>query len=63
MGEPATAMRDPIFYRWHAFIDDMFQEYKATLGGYSVQDVNTIQRSINYNTEDRFCTETNLNIR
>uniref|UniRef100_A0A481MQJ8 Phenoloxidase n=1 Tax=Nipponaphis monzeni TaxID=196483 RepID=A0A481MQJ8_9HEMI len=39
MGEPATAMRDPIFYRWHAYIDDIFQEYKATLGGYSVQDL------------------------
>lgn len=27
-------MRDPIFYRWHAFVDDVFQDYKATLPRY-----------------------------
>lgn len=39
MGEPATAMRDPIFYRFHAFCDDIFQEHKNTLPEYSVQQV------------------------
>nr|AII81929.1 phenol oxidase [Blattella germanica] len=36
IGDPATAMRDPIFYRWHAFVDDVFQEHKATLPPYEV---------------------------
>jgi len=40
MGDSATAMRDPIFYRWHAYIDDIFQEYKATLPRYSVANLN-----------------------
>ncbi|XP_017775911.1 PREDICTED: phenoloxidase 2-like [Nicrophorus vespilloides] len=40
MGDSATAMRDPIFYRWHAYIDDMFQEYKATLPRYNEENLN-----------------------
>lgn len=39
MGEPSTAMRDPIFFRWHAYIDDLFQEFKATIPSYNVQNV------------------------
>lgn len=39
MGDVATAMRDPVFYRWHAQIDDMFQEFKATLPQYQVAQV------------------------
>ncbi|KAE8573029.1 Putative prophenoloxidase [Halyomorpha halys] len=39
MGDPATAMRDPIFYRWHAFIDDIFAEHKNTLPRYTTQQV------------------------
>ncbi|XP_076237383.1 phenoloxidase subunit A3 isoform X2 [Calliopsis andreniformis] len=35
MGDSATAMRDPVFYRWHAFVDDVFQEYKQTLPEYT----------------------------
>nr|WGN96288.1 setae polypeptide [Ochrogaster lunifer] len=35
MGDSATAMRDPIFYRWHSFIDDIFQVYKDKLTPYS----------------------------
>ncbi|XP_045467590.1 phenoloxidase 1-like [Harmonia axyridis] len=34
MGDSTTAMRDPVFYRWHAHIDDIFQEFKATLPSY-----------------------------
>ncbi|XP_060843836.1 phenoloxidase 1-like [Rhopalosiphum padi] len=37
MGDPATAMRDPIFYRWHAYTDDIFQEFKATIPTYTTQ--------------------------
>lgn len=39
IGDSSTAMRDPAFYRWHAFIDMMFQDYKATLPGYEIQQV------------------------
>lgn len=35
LGEPMTAMRDPVFYRIHAFIDELFQEFKAKLQPYS----------------------------
>jgi tyrosinase len=40
MGDSATAMRDPIFYRWHSYIDDIFQEYKATLPRYTENQLN-----------------------
>lgn len=39
MDDTATALRDPIFYRWHRFIDDLFQEYKKSLPPYSSTDV------------------------
>lgn len=39
MGDVATAMRDPVFYRWHAYIDDIFQEHKIKLSPYSKQQV------------------------
>lgn len=39
MGDTATAMRDPIFYRFHAFIDRVFLEHKNTLPEYSLQQV------------------------
>lgn len=32
-------MRDPIFYRWHAYIDDIFQAHKATLNPYTAQQL------------------------
>lgn len=40
MGDVATAMRDPVFYRWHANIDDIFQEFKATLPRYNENQLN-----------------------
>ncbi|KAF7269758.1 hypothetical protein GWI33_017214 [Rhynchophorus ferrugineus] len=40
IGDSATAMRDPVFYRWHAFIDDLFQEYKSSLPRYTVNQLN-----------------------
>lgn len=39
MGDSATAMRDPVFYRWHAFIDNIFEDFKATLPRYTVKQV------------------------
>ncbi|NP_001295992.1 phenoloxidase 2-like [Musca domestica] len=36
MGDSATAMRDPVFYRWHAYIDDIFQEHKTRLTPYTL---------------------------
>lgn len=35
IGDPATAMRDPVFYRWHAFIDELFRMHKRTLPRYT----------------------------
>eukprot|EP00099_Drosophila_melanogaster_P015862 NP_524760.1 prophenoloxidase 3 [Drosophila melanogaster] len=39
MGDASTAMRDPIFYKWHAFIDNMFQEHKRLLSPYEKQEL------------------------
>ncbi|KAK3917228.1 Phenoloxidase 2 [Frankliniella fusca] len=34
MGDGAVAMRDPIFYRWHAHVWDLMRAYKDKLPGY-----------------------------
>lgn len=39
MGDVATALRDPIFYRWHSFIDDIFVKFKDTLKPYDYQQL------------------------
>ncbi|KAL3272976.1 hypothetical protein HHI36_014433 [Cryptolaemus montrouzieri] len=39
IGDSTTAMRDPVFYRWHAHIDDIFQEFKATIPSYPVDQL------------------------
>lgn len=39
MGDVATAMRDPIFYRWHSFIDSLFIRFKRTLQPYTEQQL------------------------
>ena len=39
MGDVATAMRDPVFYSWHAFINDIFNEHKNRLPPYTVAQV------------------------
>lgn len=39
MGDTSTAMRDPMFYRWHKYIDHMFTQYKNTLGPYQLTTV------------------------
>jgi len=40
MNSPATSMRDPVFYRWHQFIDDIFSDYKASLPQYTENELN-----------------------
>ncbi|KAG8177965.1 hypothetical protein JTE90_014708 [Oedothorax gibbosus] len=39
MSDTSTSLRDPIFYRWHRFIDNIFQEYKATLKPYTLEQL------------------------
>ncbi|XP_067015424.2 phenoloxidase 1 [Anabrus simplex] len=39
MGDLATAMRDPTFYRWHKFVDNIFQQHKATMPPYTTQEL------------------------
>ncbi|OXA58520.1 Phenoloxidase 2 [Folsomia candida] len=38
MGDTSTAMRDPAFYRWHKYLDDMFDKYKRTLNEYKLNE-------------------------
>jgi len=35
MADPSTSMRDVIFYRWHAFIGELFDRHKRTLRPYT----------------------------
>ncbi|XP_011494439.1 PREDICTED: phenoloxidase subunit 1-like [Ceratosolen solmsi marchali] len=39
MGDSTTAMRDPIFYRWHAFINSIFTQFKDSLPAYTSQQL------------------------
>jgi tyrosinase len=39
IGDSTTAMRDPVFYRVHAQVDDMFQAHKVKLNPYTVQQL------------------------
>uniref|UniRef100_A0A1W7RAG7 Hemocyanin subunit 2 n=1 Tax=Hadrurus spadix TaxID=141984 RepID=A0A1W7RAG7_9SCOR len=39
MSDTGTSLRDPIFYRWHRFIDNIFQEYKQTLPSYTKDEL------------------------
>ncbi|XP_067128110.1 hemocyanin A chain-like [Centruroides vittatus] len=57
MTDTATSLRDPIFYRYHRFIDNMFQEYKAHLPTYSKEqlnfpDVSIVGVTVNARTND-----------
>lgn len=31
IGDPAVDLRDPVFFRLHAYVDDLFQEHKQRL--------------------------------
>ncbi|KAH8348177.1 hypothetical protein KR084_005040 [Drosophila pseudotakahashii] len=48
MGDVTTAMRDPIFYRWHGFIDSVFNRFKARLDPYNAAQLNFDGISIDY---------------
>ncbi|KAJ8678886.1 hypothetical protein QAD02_014673 [Eretmocerus hayati] len=37
LSDPTTAMRDPIFYKLHAFVDDILYEHKNTLTPYDLR--------------------------
>lgn len=37
MGDVATAMRDPVFYRWHSFINSLLVEHKNMLPRYTTE--------------------------
>lgn len=39
IGESATAIRDPAFYKWHAFIDQYFQIHKEKLRPYNEKEI------------------------
>lgn len=39
IGDSTTAMRDPVFYRVHTYVDDIFQMHKARLTPYSQQEL------------------------
>lgn len=39
MADTTTAMRDPIFYRWHKFIDDIFNKLKDQMLPYQNTDL------------------------
>lgn len=39
MGDTTTAMRDPVFYRWHTMINNLFEQHKLTLNPYSDADL------------------------
>lgn len=32
-------MRDPVFYRWHAWVDEVFQTHKAMLPPYTADQL------------------------
>ncbi|KAJ8679161.1 hypothetical protein QAD02_014948 [Eretmocerus hayati] len=40
MADDKTAMRDPIFYVWHQFIDDIFVRFKDSLTPYTLEQLN-----------------------
>uniref|UniRef100_A0A1Y9H270 Tyrosinase copper-binding domain-containing protein n=1 Tax=Anopheles dirus TaxID=7168 RepID=A0A1Y9H270_9DIPT len=39
MGDVTTAMRDPIFYRWHSYVDNIFQRHKVRFAPYTKADL------------------------
>jgi len=39
MGSPVAAMRDPVFFRWHGFIESVLKEYKNRMGRYTEVDL------------------------
>ncbi|XP_061391535.1 phenoloxidase 2-like [Musca vetustissima] len=57
MGDVTTAMRDPVFYKWHGFLDVMFNRHKSLLPpydqshlSYSGITINNVEARINSRT-------------
>lgn len=46
MGSVETAVRDPVFYRLHYYINEIFDEFKKTLTEYSVNSSEVKQDQI-----------------
>ena len=42
-----TSARDPVFYRWHKFIDDLFDEYRV---GQNPHRLNDLEMKLEHNT-------------
>lgn len=40
-------MRDPVFYRWHAFLDSIFVKFKGTLQPYQLNQLQYTSVSVN----------------
>ncbi|CAL4154646.1 unnamed protein product [Meganyctiphanes norvegica] len=39
VGHPVTAVRDPLFFRWHKFVDGVFQSQKKELPSYNLSQL------------------------
>ncbi|KAK7794457.1 hypothetical protein R5R35_003821 [Gryllus longicercus] len=39
MGNSRTALRDPVFFRWHAFVQNVFDEHKSMLPPYTEEEL------------------------
>ncbi|XP_037712887.1 phenoloxidase 2 [Drosophila subpulchrella] len=48
MGDVTTAMRDPIFYRWHGFIDTVFNKFKTRLDPYNAAELDFDGVTVDY---------------
>ncbi|XP_039479910.1 phenoloxidase 2 [Drosophila santomea] len=48
MGDVTTAMRDPVFYRWHGFIDSVFNKFKTRLDPYNAGELNFDGVTVDY---------------
>lgn len=48
MGDVTTAMRDPIFYRWHGFINTVFTKFKSLLNPYNAAQLGFEGVSVDY---------------
>uniref|UniRef100_A0A182T9S7 Tyrosinase copper-binding domain-containing protein n=1 Tax=Anopheles maculatus TaxID=74869 RepID=A0A182T9S7_9DIPT len=46
MGGVSTAMRDPVFYRWHKFVDNLFLRHKARLAPYSTAELSNANATL-----------------
>jgi hypothetical protein len=59
MSDASVSMRDPSFYTYHTFIDNLFERYKESLTPYGISGVIVQIKdcSFNYNFFDLLCRE------